>query len=76
MLTVFRLGGKILKDDNKYLFLGDYVDRGYFSCEIIILLFSMKIQFPNKIHLLRGNHETREMAYMFNFAAEVEKKYD
>ena len=49
------------------MFLGDYVDRGYFSCEIITLLLAMKVAIPNRIFLLRGNHETREMTRMFNF---------
>ena len=66
-MTVFKLGGRIMKDDNKYLFLGDYVDRGFFSCEIIILLLAIKVAIPDRIYLLRGNHETREMTRMFNF---------
>jgi hypothetical protein len=49
------------------LFLGDYVDRGNHSLETICLLISLKVKFPNKIHLLRGNHEDRWINQLFGF---------
>jgi serine/threonine-protein phosphatase 2B catalytic subunit len=48
-------------DRNKYIFLGDYVDRGLFSVEVILLLYSLKLNFSESVVLLRGNHECRQM---------------
>jgi protein phosphatase len=53
-----------------YIFLGDYVDRGNHSLETICLLMALKIKFPDKIHLLRGNHEDKWINNAFGFAEE------
>eukprot|EP01122_Echinamoeba_exundans_P008298 TRINITY_DN2731_c0_g2_i3.p1 TRINITY_DN2731_c0_g2~~TRINITY_DN2731_c0_g2_i3.p1 ORF type:complete len:358 (+),score=51.67 TRINITY_DN2731_c0_g2_i3:98-1171(+) len=59
----------------QWLFLGDYVDRGFFSCEVIFMLFAMKIAFPDKVWLLRGNHECRLLTGHFSFKKECVAKY-
>lgn len=55
----------------KVIFLGDYVDRGCFSLECITLLFSLKIKFPNKYYLLRGNHEFDSLCSVYGFKKEI-----
>ncbi|VTZ67362.1 serine/threonine protein phosphatase 8, putative [Plasmodium chabaudi chabaudi] len=62
------------QNDMKYVFLGNYLNRGELSLEVICFLFSLKILFPRHIYLIRGNHENRLFNYIYGFYKDIEKK--
>ena len=70
LLELFRINGKPSKE-NPYLFNGDFVDRGSFSVENILALLSYKLALPDHFHMLRGNHESRQMTQVYGFQGEV-----
>ena len=62
-------------ENNRYLFLGDFVDRGHFSIETIAFLALMKIQRPDSVFLLRGNHESSTINQMYGFYNDCNQIY-
>ena len=61
--------------ETKYLFLGDYVDRGQFSLEVITLIILLYLNYPDSVAILRGNHETRDINSKYGFLDEIQKEY-
>ena len=70
---LFRVGGEC--PDTNYIFLGDYVDRGYHSVESFLLLLATFVRYPYRLTLLRGNHEARQTTQAYGFYDECVRKF-
>eukprot|EP01062_Namystynia_karyoxenos_P043681 TRINITY_DN3198_c0_g1_i2.p1 TRINITY_DN3198_c0_g1~~TRINITY_DN3198_c0_g1_i2.p1 ORF type:complete len:1264 (+),score=391.28 TRINITY_DN3198_c0_g1_i2:86-3793(+) len=61
---------------NKYIFNGDLVDRGPMSCEVLLLVFALKLSAPEAVTIIRGNHEDRDVNVFCGFLDECLEKFD
>jgi diadenosine tetraphosphatase ApaH/serine/threonine PP2A family protein phosphatase len=69
-----------LKADNlltmsPHINLGDFVDRGFYSLESFLLLLCLKVRYPDRMTLIRGNHESRQITTVYGFYDECLRKY-
>ena len=68
-------GFKIAKPKFHMVFLGDYADRGRYGIEVLYTLLRLKLANPDRVFLLRGNHEEISIAARYGFLNEGRTKY-
>jgi len=73
LAELFRISGRC--PDTNYVFLGDYVDRGFHSVECATLVIAMKVRWRDRVTILRGNHESRQITQVYGFYDECLRKY-
>ncbi|GKT32830.1 Serine/threonine-protein phosphatase PP-X isozyme 2 [Aduncisulcus paluster] len=73
VLEMFEITGE--PPATNFVFLGDYVDRGMYSLETLCLLIVLKVLYPSRIVLIRGNHECRRISSTYGFLEETKKKF-
>ncbi|OAF65651.1 hypothetical protein A3Q56_06635 [Intoshia linei] len=73
LMELFKICGQ--PPDTNLLFTGDYVDRGFYSVESVSLLVSLKVRYPKRVYILRGNHESRQITQVYGFYDECLRKY-
>ena len=59
LIEMFKIAGTA--PDTNFLFLGDYVDRGYYSVETVLMVIALKVRYPQRVAIIRGNHESRQI---------------
>jgi serine/threonine-protein phosphatase 5 len=74
VLNIFSINGNP-SPSNQYLFNGDFVDRGSFSCEVIITFLAFKVLYPEHFFMSRGNHESKALHKIYGFEGETLHKY-
>ncbi|KAK0428865.1 hypothetical protein QR680_011053 [Steinernema hermaphroditum] len=74
LMWIFQACG--MPHSTRFLFLGDYVDRGPRSVEVIVLLLSLKVKFPQNVFLLRGNHELKNINKCYGFLKELQSRFN
>jgi len=74
LIELFHIGDKA--PDTNHPFMGDYVNHGYYSVETVSLLVALEVRYRDKITILQGNHESRQITQVYGFYDEYLRKYE